>query len=229
MRSDHPPPATPRRPSPSRALRVLLVEDDALARETTAEMLQWLGHWVAGVGSAESARDRYIDGAFDVVMSDICLPGLSGLDLVETLQPPPGVALLLVSGGARPDPLPPGSQWLAKPFGLDELEDALARLVGPKLREPAPRSAVQPQPDQPRLGEGTTGTSSGKGGGAGAGNSAGDSGPSAASAGAAPSAASASASGQGDSASRRSPSSRGAELDEVGAGATGWVVGAAGT
>ena len=134
-------------------LRVLLVEDDPGTRETTVEMLKLLGHWTASVGSAEAARDRYIDGAFDVLMCDVGLPGLSGLDLMQSLHPA-GVALLLVSGGRRPALLPPGCAWLSKPYNLDALEQVLAQLFPP----PEPSA---PELAQPRVAEGGTGSSSG--------------------------------------------------------------------
>lgn len=138
-------------PTSGPPLRVLLVEDDPDARETTAEMLKLLGHWTASVSSAEAARDRYIDGAFDVLMCDVGLPGLSGLDLIQSLHPA-GVSLLLVSGGRRPAVLPPGCAWLSKPYGLDALEQVLTQLrPPPEPLEPAV---------QPRVAEGGTGTSS---------------------------------------------------------------------
>ena len=138
--------------TPGTRLRVLLVEDDPVARDMTAEMLHLLGHWTASVSSAEAARDRYLDGAFDVLMCDVGLPGLSGLDLVQSLHPP-GVALLMVSGGRRPATLPPGCAWLAKPYGLDALARVLAQLCPPAAQAVADA--------QPRVAEGGTGTSSG--------------------------------------------------------------------
>lgn len=154
-------PASPLPRSVRRALRVLLVEDDTLARETAVDMLDLLGHWTAGVGSAEAARDRYLEGAFDVLMCDVGLPGLSGLDLVQSLHAP-GVALLMVSGAARPARLPPGCEWLGKPFGLDDLDAALQRLCPPPPAEPAGSGAGSGV--QPRVGDAGTGTSSGAAG-----------------------------------------------------------------
>lgn len=169
------------------ALRILLVEDDAATRDMTVEMLQLLGHWVASVGSAEAARDRYMEGAFDVLMCDVGLPGLSGLDLVHSLQTQ-GVALLMVSGALRPATLPAHCGWLGKPYGLAQLEEALALLARPPVASGSTREAasnvvplptarlapVQQRPAQPREGDSGTGTASGAAGGvAGAGASAG--------------------------------------------------------
>lgn len=102
-------------------LRILVVEDDPAALAATVDMLEALGHWTAGVKSAEVARDRFIDGAFDVLMTDVGLPALSGLDLVEILQADDRLKVIFATGRPRPESPPHGSVWLQKPFGMDEL------------------------------------------------------------------------------------------------------------
>lgn len=111
--------------APAPALRVLVVEDDPAVLAATVEMLQLLGHWVAGVKSAEVARDRFIDGAFDVLLTDIGLPALSGIDLVEILQAQRKLRVIFATGRPRPSQPMPGTVWLQKPFGIDELSAAL--------------------------------------------------------------------------------------------------------
>lgn len=102
-------------------LRILVVEDDPAALAATVDMLEALGHWTAGVKSAEVARDRFLDGAFDVLMTDVGLPALSGLDLVEILQADEKLKVIFATGRPRPAQPPIGSIWLQKPFGIDEL------------------------------------------------------------------------------------------------------------
>jgi len=114
---------TPSSPSPS--LRVLVVEDDPATLGATVEMLELLGHWVAGVKSAEVARDRFIEGAFDVLMTDIGLPALSGLDLVEILQAHHKLRVIFATGQPPPAKPIPGTVWLQKPFGVEALQAAL--------------------------------------------------------------------------------------------------------
>jgi DNA-binding response OmpR family regulator len=106
-------------------LRVLVVEDDPAVLASTVEMIQVLGHWATGVSSAEVARDRFIDGAFDVLMTDIGLPALSGIDLVEILQAQRKLRVIFATGRSRPSEPMPGTIWLQKPFGFDELNAAL--------------------------------------------------------------------------------------------------------
>ena len=110
-------------------LRILVVEDDPDALATTIDMLQTLGHWTAGVKSAEVARDRFIEGAFDVLMTDIGLPALSGFDLVEILQANHKLRVIFATGQIRPEEPMPGTVWLQKPFGLDDLSAALDGVV----------------------------------------------------------------------------------------------------
>jgi DNA-binding response OmpR family regulator len=110
----------------AKPLRVLVVEDDPDTLAAMVEMLQLLGHWAAGVKSAEIAKDRFMDSAFDVLMTDVGLPALSGIDLAESLR---GHRLEVIFATGRPPPEVPiaDAVWLQKPFTVAQLEDALAQ------------------------------------------------------------------------------------------------------
>jgi DNA-binding response OmpR family regulator len=58
-------------------------------------------------------------------MTDIGLPALSGIDLVEILQARRKLRVIFATGRPRPAEPMPGTFWLQKPFGIDELSDAL--------------------------------------------------------------------------------------------------------
>lgn len=62
-------------------MRVLLVDDDRLVRVTLASGLSRLGHEVIDVENAEEALQALDDGGFDVVVSDLVMPGIGGLGL----------------------------------------------------------------------------------------------------------------------------------------------------
>jgi len=113
--------------SPCR-LRILVVEDDADTLAATLEALDAIGHWATGVGSAESAMTRYLPGAFDLLMLDVSLPGLSGRDLAAKLLSTGHVPVIFASGEPAPAQPPSGSVWLCKPYALEELKRALSRL-----------------------------------------------------------------------------------------------------
>jgi CheY-like chemotaxis protein len=115
-------------------MRVLLVEDQAEVRETSQQLLELLGCEVEAVPSAEAAAAALKASRFTVMMTDISLPGRSGLELARdagTLQP--GIKVVLSSGYAQP-PVEAGAlaglgAWnLPKPYGLAELEALLCEL-----------------------------------------------------------------------------------------------------
>jgi len=109
-------------------LRILVVEDDPDALASILEMLELLGHWATGVKSAEIAKDRFFEGAFDVLMTDVGLPALSGLDLAEILRARHPLEIVFVTGRPQPaDPMP-GTLWLRKPFDVEQLQAALGQI-----------------------------------------------------------------------------------------------------
>jgi len=89
-------------------------------------MIALLGHWATGVSTAEGARDRFLEGAFDVLLTDVALPALSGFDLADMLRARHPVKVIFASGNAPPAKLMGDAVWLQKPFGMDALEKALA-------------------------------------------------------------------------------------------------------
>ncbi len=87
------------RPAASGPLRVLLVEDDALIRLSTVDMLENLGHSVEEAGDAPAALERLDKGVFDVLVTDVKLPGMSGEDLAASAaQRRPGLGVVFATG-----------------------------------------------------------------------------------------------------------------------------------
>ncbi|WP_310103850.1 type II toxin-antitoxin system ParD family antitoxin [Sphingomonas sp. BE138] len=111
-------------PMPTEARRtILLVEDDALIRSATAEVLQEAGHVVVDAASAEEAMAALQTAPIDVLVTDVHLPGSSGLELAErAAELRPGIRIVVASGdvSAVSDVLPEG-HLLAKPYGAREL------------------------------------------------------------------------------------------------------------
>ncbi|MFH1812022.1 MAG: sigma-54 dependent transcriptional regulator [Pseudomonadota bacterium] len=116
--------------------RVLVVDDQAGMREMIAEALADRHLQVLTADSAEAAYELLGQHDFDVVITDLRLPGDSGLDLLKRLQrDDPGLPVLLITAhgsveGAVEAMRQGATDYLVKPFGLDELDVRLQRALG---------------------------------------------------------------------------------------------------
>ncbi|HEV2844691.1 MAG TPA: ATP-binding protein, partial [Thermoanaerobaculia bacterium] len=73
-------------PASLEGVRLLIVEDEPDTREAIARFLQDYGAAVVAVGSASEALDRLWIEPFDVLVSDIGMPGMDGYELIRTLR-----------------------------------------------------------------------------------------------------------------------------------------------
>ena len=116
------------------AMRVLAVEDDPDLCEVLLEFLLDLGHQPRIVHTAETALDLLRVDRPDVLLLDVCLPGMSGFDFlrlqaVRELRVP----ILVISGNVTEreayEGLPLGAfDFIGKPLVLLRLEELLACL-----------------------------------------------------------------------------------------------------
>lgn len=131
-------PAAPPADTPSalKGLRLLVVDDSADSVESFAMLLELSGAQVATAGSGEEAL-RHMDAqAFDVLVSDVSMPGMSGHQLIQAVrQRPDGRRLIALacSGYSRAQDerraLEAGFDALVpKPAGLEQVERAVAAL-----------------------------------------------------------------------------------------------------
>ena len=107
-------------------LRMLYVEDNAELRDIFQEMLEGDQREVVACATAEEALVLWNASHFDVLVSDISLPGMSGTDLARRIIAlHPECWVVLCSGYAYGDALRalgPRVRALAKPFELEDLE-----------------------------------------------------------------------------------------------------------
>jgi len=110
---------------------VLLVDDESVARRTTADMLSDLGFAVTEAKSGEEALSMLRRGhAPDIMISDHLMPGITGEELVREAQILlPEMRVLIVSGFAGLDEISPDIPRLNKPFRQAELASTISRLV----------------------------------------------------------------------------------------------------
>jgi CheY-like chemotaxis protein len=113
-------------------MNILLVEDSDEVSCITIEYLHELGHQVVAVADAEIAIVRLKNASFDAVMTDIRLPGMSGLELARSLvRDYPRLPIIISSGYGTLNvefllgEKQPSVLVLPKPYDLPELERTL--------------------------------------------------------------------------------------------------------
>src|SRR4029453_9730635 len=116
---------------PDSTKHLLLVEDEAPLREAVAEQLTDRGFEVVQADSAEHSTERLADFAFDVVITDLRLPGQDGTRVIEAaLKLYPDIIGIVMTGfGTVKDAVEVikrgPADFVTKPFQFDELWHAL--------------------------------------------------------------------------------------------------------
>jgi CheY-like chemotaxis protein len=102
--------------------RVLVVDDDWYIVGLITQIFREEGYLVESAADGKTALERIDHGGVNVVVSDIMLPVMSGVDLAQALrardQPVP---LVLISALPRRGDIPDDIPFLRKPFDVDDL------------------------------------------------------------------------------------------------------------
>lgn len=103
---------------------VLLVDDDDTVRETSADMLEDLGYTVMQASSGPEALALLDGNEVDVMVTDIRMPGMSGLELSDIAGSRfQDLKIILVSGYFVPQAIT--RRFLQKPFRTRDLDRAI--------------------------------------------------------------------------------------------------------
>ena len=114
---------------------ILVVDDQPSMQDALNTSLRSEGYRVATACSGEEALTRIEAQEFDIVLTDLVMPGLNGLDLLERSRVlDPGAAVIVMTGYATLETavaaLRRGAcDYLEKPFSLDELTRCVRRLL----------------------------------------------------------------------------------------------------
>jgi len=106
---------------------ILVVDDDEHVRILIKDILETRLHQSIGVGSAKEALQFCRQKSFDLIVTDLAMPGINGLELIRALRTASiRVPVLLISGSLdnhirRAAMLFDAVETLSKPFGLVEL------------------------------------------------------------------------------------------------------------
>ena len=120
--------------------RILVVEDDALVREMLSTMLIEHGYEVHIADSGDKALAAMANHPMDLVVTDMFMPGMTGLEIINTLKErSKGTKIIAISGGMRhfqgSDSLAMAramgaDKTMSKPVPMTQLIGAVTDLVG---------------------------------------------------------------------------------------------------
>ncbi|MEX3935151.1 PAS domain S-box protein [Paraburkholderia phymatum] len=120
------------------SLAILVVDDDNGSREVVSELLTSMGYDVRQAADAEEGLRALMTGKTDVLLTDIALPGRSGVELARAaIERNPGIRIVFASGRDAPTPEEVGfdCKSLRKPFTIGQLHALIAAMRGPVERE----------------------------------------------------------------------------------------------
>jgi PAS domain S-box-containing protein len=118
---------TPRH-APKKLLSVLICEDDASIRASTVELVELMGHQATPAADAHTALSILATKPVDILLTDVGLPEMSGVELVEqALMQNPELAVIFSSGLGEDSDAPSSIDaiTLPKPFSYDALAGAI--------------------------------------------------------------------------------------------------------
>lgn len=116
------------------AIRILYVEDNDDLRDSIAILLEAEGRQIVTCANALDAMAEIARGGFDLLITDVSLPGLSGVELARhVLAIDPDQWVVLCSGyefADRLGTLGPNVRALTKPFEIEDLDALLDEITG---------------------------------------------------------------------------------------------------
>jgi serine/threonine-protein kinase len=127
---------------------VLLVDDQPDLRRLLLRQLTKPGHEVLAASSAQNAIDLVVEGDFDVIVTDVRMPDMDGVELLRALRAhDPDLPVLLVSGA--PD-LPTALkavehgafEYLVRPVPADKMQESVARAIALRRQRVANRQLL---------------------------------------------------------------------------------------
>lgn len=120
--------------------KVMIIEDEEDAAELFAEMMRISGFRVLKTSKSAPAIEMMTADKPDIVLLDIMMPEVSGLDILRQMRRDPnlaGIPVIVVTAKGMPADIKNGmeagaSTYLTKPVGFQELKEAVERTLGAK-------------------------------------------------------------------------------------------------
>ena len=110
--------------------QVLVVEDEAVIRSALKRLLERHKYQVSEAGSVKESLEKYDLDKFDVVISDLRLPGAPGTDIIKATKAPVLIMTSYSSIRSAIDSMKMGAvDYIAKPFEHNEIIETLSKII----------------------------------------------------------------------------------------------------
>jgi DNA-binding response OmpR family regulator len=118
--------------------RILVIDDEHSIRVLLAAALSRESHSVVTAADGDEGIEKFRSETFDLVITDIRMPGLTGLEVIGVLRGlQPAIRIIIMGGGGSVPPMMPelyarqvGADCaLVKPFGIEQLRDRVSTLL----------------------------------------------------------------------------------------------------
>ena len=125
---------------------ILIVEDETIIRSALRRLLERNQYEVSEAGSVQEAQERFSIPGFDLIVSDLRLPGAPGTELIKLAE---GTPVLIMTSYASlrsaVDSMKMGAvDYIAKPFDHDEMLQTVARILHDRQQVMAPVTPRSP-------------------------------------------------------------------------------------
>jgi two-component system, cell cycle response regulator CpdR len=123
----------PRAAATLMSIRILYVEDNQIVREVTTELLAQEQRQIVACATAEQAIEAFASQPFDVVITDVSLPVMSGIELARSILALKPLMPIIIASGYDLDfgieNWGPNVRSIIKPFEADEIEALIGELI----------------------------------------------------------------------------------------------------
>ncbi len=112
-------------------LRILVVDDEPSVGNTVKMLLKFDGHDVVATSCSKEALDMFKSGQYDLVFTDFTMPGMDGHQLAAAIKAgaPEQPVVMITAYGATLMPSPHVDYVITKPFRLEQLREAIAKVI----------------------------------------------------------------------------------------------------
>jgi two-component system OmpR family response regulator len=132
--------------------RILVIDDEPGIRETLVHLLRALGYEVVEADGGPAGLTRLAEGAFDLVLTDLGMPGMNGWEVARAVKAwAPSAPVVLVTGWGDDGPAPGADHSLvaavlSKPFRVQDIVKVLAHALGAPTEPGGGEAARCPNP-----------------------------------------------------------------------------------